>query len=578
MTSSYAECIRALTTFEREFDFAAVSYEIRCQITDLCERLREGVITGALSSEQLLRRTSEGSFGDLLSTVSRQLSDLQSRLNETGHVPRSSCDSPSFEQVAANPHFVPTLGERCPTFAGKFPVSGPGVTMSRGNTWVDVFKGSCSLNESQFKEWLCNRNSWAIKDVSHSRKSDVVTFRAYCRFGGSALIHSAQLESGSKRPGAHPNRGFMKQVTGFRNCPGKIKAVVSFRAGGTVIHAISILVDDNGDSHTHGDFTKGPVDHKLCKIDPTLTVHNAINSTAIDSPFLRPVQVLCANINNFESNGYSNILTDLNRDLLRNVQSLCSKARGLSGTITIDELRSMKEKLELEWLQLPADVKDHMPRIVAICEQGSRDGTKFAVMISTTSMLKNAAYSPSGLLAVDCTFKVNACDYPLLVITTEDYNQECFPIAFTFVHSEDTSAYVMALQQIKLYVQNSLSIETWCPRFLMGDASLSIDAAMTKVFSDSARPPLRLQCYFHVVKQVRTQLKSLGLNKAEKSEFILNMQTMACAISTSAFRLSVDELERHWQSRGKERLVEYIQSRNGYFDSSSSRSHWYRVC
>ena len=56
--------------------------------------------------------------------------------------------------------------------------------------------------------------------------------------GGSVLIHSAQLESGSKQQSSYAGRGFMNIEPGFVHCPGKLKAVVSCRARGTVIHGI----------------------------------------------------------------------------------------------------------------------------------------------------------------------------------------------------------------------------------------------------------------------------------------------------------------------------------------------------
>jgi len=575
MFSAYAQCIRTLSSFERGFDFDAVPDEHRGRLVALCDTLREDIISFSTCVEG-----SSGRFEDvhsLLSTVSQQLSELQGRIGECSPAPLSS---PSATPSDNHPHpsnsLDSSLGDRCPSFAGKFPITGRGVRTSRGHIWVDVYKGPCSLNETQFRTWLTYSNTWALKDVSHSRKSDVVTFRAYCRFGGSARIYSAQLESGSKCRGSQSSRGFMKVDDGFVNCPCMLKAVVSFRSGGTVVHGISVLVDNSGNSHTHGDFIRGPVDHKLTKVDPSLVVHNAINSTAIESPFLRPVQVLCSNTDKIESDGYSHVLTDLNRDLLRNVQSLCARARGLSGKINLEELYKMKHDLHQEWMTLPAVLKDHMPRIIGISHQVSREGDKFAVVISTTSMMRNAAFSVSGLLAVDCTFKVNACDYPLLIISTEDYSKETFPIAFTFVHSEDTSAYVMALTQVKLYVEKLLNLtdSEWYPRYIMGDGSFSIDAAIKKVF---AGKPCRLQCYFHVLKQIRTQLKSLGLNKSEKNEFISQIQKISRVISVQTFKECIQELRRFWVTQNKPRLIEYINAPNGYFDPDATRSRWYRV-
>jgi hypothetical protein len=439
-----------------------------------------------------------------------------------------------------------------------------------------------SFTVPEFKGWVQASGVWKVKETINAAKGQVV-LRFICGFGGSALAYKTQQSLGSKSMTEEgKSRGFARVCPGFTNCDAELRVYVT---PGTQLDKILVRTRDGGRTHTHGEFAGGVINPPLSQIDSSLVTHNSLRAVASSNLFLRPKAVIAAATDVILDNvaNSSNIIRNLNGSCLKEVQRMCSHSRGTVGTIGIPELIEQMNSSQEEYRRIQRIDTEralHFPRIIGVTHRQTPEGPKFAVSVSTTNMLLRAYSCPTGVISVDCTFKTNACDYPVLVTATEDTRHQFYLVSMSFVHGEDHLAYELGLTHLKDEMERVVSEFInrpvfWYPRFLMGDGAAAITNGSGKVFTD--RPPVRLTCFFHVKQAIHKHQNEFGLEKAEKIVLKSQVDNLRCARSPEQFRQGMQCLREFWRSSGKTRLVEYLSRRGGFFDPDSPVSKWYWI-
>jgi hypothetical protein len=440
----------------------------------------------------------------------------------------------------------------------------------------------CEFDVEGLKNWVKDSGVWRVKETTYNA-AGMIQIRCICAFGGSARAYERQLSLGSKIDNAGSRtRGFAKPAENFCNCDAELRVYCVL---GRMIDRVMIRTREGGRTHTHGEFVGGPVSASLAKLDASLETHNAVTRVSRSQPLLRPVSVVATASDDILDRlpDGTRVIAELNMRL-RAVQAICARTRGFSGPMSVSELNEMRTRIHEEFYVLrlnDPDRSDHFPRIVGV----SYIEGDFGVTISTTHMLRRAVNCPTGVIAVDCTFKTNVCDYPLLVTTTEDRDHTFYPVSFTLVHGEDAAAYEIGLKHLKAAIDGMLVAEgdvtaDWAPRYLMGDGAHAITNGCQRAFPPSdIRPeaPTRLTCFFHVMQALRKHNSEWSLNKDQKKELRSQVQTLAAARSPAQFAAWVVHLVAHWEGVGKQALTRYLRRSGGFFDPQSPMSNWHWI-
>ena len=139
--------------------------------------------------------------------------------------------------------------------------------------------------------------------------------------------------------------------------------------------------------------------------------------------------------------------------------------------------------------------------------QFASDGRVTAVLFAHPDSLAYLAAYPEVLL-LDCTYKTNKYDMPLLDMIGVDAAQKSFCIAFAFLSGETEQDYTWALERLKsLYEQ----VNTTLPSVILTDRCLAVMNAASALFPSAAL----LLCLWHANKAVLTRCQP-AFPEAEK--------------------------------------------------------------
>ncbi|XP_026430308.1 protein FAR1-RELATED SEQUENCE 5-like [Papaver somniferum] len=115
------------------------------------------------------------------------------------------------------------------------------------------------------------------------------------------------------------------------------------------------------------------------------------------------------------------------------------------------------------------------------------------------------------VLILDCTYKTNKYEIPLMNVVGHMSTKSPFTIAFCFLHDELKESYVWALEQVKLIIR-----EDALPKVMLTDQEAALMFAIRKVFPNAQN----FLCTFHVWNNVRKKcqgiIQPLKLKELEK--------------------------------------------------------------
>nr|CAI72252.1 hypothetical protein PI35.0030 [Phytophthora infestans] len=137
------------------------------------------------------------------------------------------------------------------------------------------------------------------------------------------------------------------------------------------------------------------------------------------------------------------------------------------------------------------------------------DEKPFIVGLSTKALMLRLTVPPQNfILHVDGTYKMNQCDYPVIVVGISDRSRR-FHLVALFVVSQETQsvfeAVFFSLRRIYFWItKNDLRIQ-----YAMADGDKAQCNALALVFGGN--PSYRfLMCFFHVMKKVQERIRSFS--------------------------------------------------------------------
>nr|QBG82264.1 putative PKS-NRPS hybrid synthetase / FAR1-related [Papaver somniferum] len=103
------------------------------------------------------------------------------------------------------------------------------------------------------------------------------------------------------------------------------------------------------------------------------------------------------------------------------------------------------------------------------------------------------------LLLMDCTYKTNKYEIPVLNIVGQTTTNSPFDVAFFFLEDDLEESYVWELKQVKLFC-----VEGYTPKVIVTDKEQALLNAIARVFPDAHH----LVCTFHLWKSIETKCVS----------------------------------------------------------------------
>ncbi|XP_026435530.1 protein FAR1-RELATED SEQUENCE 5-like [Papaver somniferum] len=109
---------------------------------------------------------------------------------------------------------------------------------------------------------------------------------------------------------------------------------------------------------------------------------------------------------------------------------------------------------------------------------------------------------------MDCTYKTNKYEMPVLNIVGQTSTNSPFSVAFCFLENELEESYVWALEQVKLFY-----VEGYTPKVIVTDKEQALLNAIARVFPDAHH----LLCTFHLWNSIETKCNTI-IRPTNKSE------------------------------------------------------------
>jgi hypothetical protein len=100
---------------------------------------------------------------------------------------------------------------------------------------------------------------------------------------------------------------------------------------------------------------------------------------------------------------------------------------------------------------------------------------------------------------MDCTFKVNENEFPLVIIGVTDAAQQLHVLSVSIISHHTYAMYLRVVQGLKDLVSRLYPQVTFMPAYVMADAEMAERKALLTIFLQ-VQP---IMCYFHVKRHVK---------------------------------------------------------------------------
>jgi hypothetical protein len=157
------------------------------------------------------------------------------------------------------------------------------------------------------------------------------------------------------------------------------------------------------------------------------------------------------------------------------------------------------------------------------------------------------------VLHIDCTFKCNDNEFPVLVIGITDVQQQFHPLSINVISHRDSDTYYRAFEEFKLLLRLIYPDVEFSPDFIMTDCDDSERKAALLSFPMTTH----LMCFFHVQKNVKEHLRKQS--KAIQEQYKKDVQDLHESIDQKEYDSKYQEIFNKWSVS----LPEFAN----YFDS-----------
>uniref|UniRef100_A0AC35UBG5 MULE domain-containing protein n=1 Tax=Rhabditophanes sp. KR3021 TaxID=114890 RepID=A0AC35UBG5_9BILA len=204
-------------------------------------------------------------------------------------------------------------------------------------------------------------------------------------------------------------------------------------------------------------------------------------------------------------------------------------------TITTDKENPLTTSNELEValqkLKVDLDSVTDVHQLVCLDYDFEHENNNFTYAISTPFLLRHMNTYINKGIHLDTTYNLDNINSKLTILGCI-FDHSFVPIVF-FVHrKEDASTFTWMLEQLK-----KLNVY---PEYIMADGCLAITRAYKNVYGDSNVQ--RLNCFFHVLQNVKKKLKGNHYEATVLSQ----LKLLSCSPTTSMFNHVVKILIRSW--------------------------------
>lgn len=154
----------------------------------------------------------------------------------------------------------------------------------------------------------------------------------------------------------------------------------------------------------------------------------------------------------------------------------------------------------------------------------------FQFAVSTKYLLSVAMNST--ILHADATYKLNSNGYPVLMVGCSDFNRQFHPLLIGITVTETESDFAFMFTTLK----NAISqhhFRLYEPTVLIADSAPAIKNAFIDVFGDTTEDITVINCFTHVIKNVRQRKYAMSAEK--KVEMLKDVRTLHEAASKKIF-------------------------------------------
>ncbi|XP_031357818.1 uncharacterized protein LOC116181586 [Photinus pyralis] len=171
------------------------------------------------------------------------------------------------------------------------------------------------------------------------------------------------------------------------------------------------------------------------------------------------------------------------------------------------------------------------------------------IVLSTKRLLK--LLGEVDKVQADATYKLVWQGYPVLIVGTSDICRKFHPLAVAVCFGEAEADFAFIFQAMKQSYMNIHQM-IWKPNVLLADASVAITNGFKSVFGTPAR---RLQCFFHVLKNVDSVIRGI----TEKTEIGRDLHALQLCIDDEEkpkypLKLKVFHLDKRGREGGQLQL------------------------
>jgi hypothetical protein len=158
------------------------------------------------------------------------------------------------------------------------------------------------------------------------------------------------------------------------------------------------------------------------------------------------------------------------------------------------------------------------------------------------------------MLHIDATYKITKESYPLLMLGVSD-SARTFHFLGCFIISQTTEPIIKycisaILDAISFTNDNLLS---WNPDYVMSDADPAIRRACVSLFNEKT---VYLSCYFHIMKNVRENIKSL--NSEQYIMIMKDLNFLHNSRSEEMFLERYEDVNAKWRNQSLNAFAEYF--------------------
>lgn len=141
------------------------------------------------------------------------------------------------------------------------------------------------------------------------------------------------------------------------------------------------------------------------------------------------------------------------------------------------------------------------------------------------------------VLIMDCTYRTNKYQLPLLEVVGVTSTEKTFSVAFAYLGSEREEAHTWALERLRSMIDDAM-----LPRVVMTDREPSLMNALQKVFPMASN----LLCRWHISTNILANCKIFFESKSRLDAFISMWNIVVLAETEDEYANRLNQLESHF--------------------------------